>query len=159
MTVAPETTATAQTREVMQPVPMQAIALRLTPGQDLKQELDALIHRHQFSAACVLTCVGSLTQATLRLANQPEGTTYTGHFEIVSLTGVMGMQGAHYHVAIADPEGKTIGGHLLEGCLIYTTAEIVLGIFPNLTFDRQPCTQSGYPELIVRNEPFSERNS
>ncbi|MBE9102041.1 DNA-binding protein [filamentous cyanobacterium LEGE 07170] len=136
---------------------MQAIALRLAPNQDLKEELDALVHRHQLNAACILTCVGSLTQATLRLANQPDGTTYTGHFEILSLTGVMGVQGSHYHMAIADSEGQTLGGHLLEGCRIYTTAEIVIGVFPDLMFDRQHCPESGYPELVVRNQTASSK--
>jgi predicted DNA-binding protein with PD1-like motif len=132
---------------------MQAIALRLTPDQDLKGELDALVHRHQLNAACILSCVGSLTQATLRLANQPDSTTYTGSFEIVSLTGIMGVQGSHYHLAIADTNGQTLGGHLLDGCRIYTTAEIVIGVLPNLRFDRQHCPQSGYPELLVRPQP------
>ncbi|WP_439345324.1 PPC domain-containing DNA-binding protein [Vacuolonema iberomarrocanum] len=147
----------SQVVELIQPTPMQAIALRLAPNQDLKEELDALVHRHQLNAACILTCVGSLTQATLRLANQPDGTTYTGHFEILSLTGVMGVQGSHYHMAIADSEGQTLGGHLLEGCRIYTTAEIVIGVFPDLMFDRQHCPESGYPELVVRNQTASSK--
>ena len=149
--------ASSQAVGLMQPTLMQAIALRLMPDQDLKEELDALVHRHQLNAACILTCVGSLTQVTLRLANQPNSTTYTGHFEIVSLTGVMGMQGSHYHLAIADSEGQTLGGHLLEGCRIYTTAEIVIGVFPDLMFDRQHCSQSGYPELFVRNQTASSK--
>ncbi|MEO1144745.1 MAG: PPC domain-containing DNA-binding protein [Cyanobacteria bacterium J06638_22] len=143
--------ASSQAVGLMKPTPMQAIALRLTPDQDLKEELDALVHHHQLNAACILTCVGSLTQATLRLANQPDSTTYTGSFEIVSLTGVMGVQGSHYHLAIADADGQTLGGHLLDGCRIYTTAEIVIGVFPDLTFDRKHCPQSGYPELLVRH--------
>lgn len=37
----------------------------------------------------MLTCVGSLTRAVLRFANQEEAVTLEGHFEIVvSLTGV-----------------------------------------------------------------------
>lgn len=152
MTVVPSS---SQMLEVMQPSTLKAIALRLTPGQDLKEELDNLVHHHHLNAACILTCVGSLTQATLRLANQPDETVYTGHFEIVSLTGVMGVQGSHYHIAIAASDGETMGGHLLEGCRIYTTAEIVIGILPDLIFDRQLCAESGYPELVVKNDTTS----
>lgn len=135
---------------------MRAIALRLIPGQDLLHELAAVAQHHQLTAACILTCVGSLTQATLRLANQGTGTTYQGPFEILSLTGVMSIHGGHYHLAIADAQGQTSGGHLLPGCIIYTTAEIVIGVLPNLCFDRQPCPQSGYPELVVSPQPTSD---
>lgn len=136
--------------------PLQAIALRLTPGQDLKAELETLVQTQAWSAACILTCVGSLTKAHLRLANQAEGTHFAGPFEIVSLTGVMSVAGSHYHVAIANTQGHTLGGHLLPGCTIHTTAEIIIGILPTLHFDRQPCPQSGYHELAVEPTSFSQ---
>jgi predicted DNA-binding protein with PD1-like motif len=132
---------------------MQAVALRLKPQQDLKAELDAFVAQHDLEAACVLTCVGSLTQAVLRLANQPEGTVYEDKFEIVSLTGVMSRHGSHYHVAIADRTGRTYGGHLLAGCLIYTTAEIIIGILPNLSFRREYDPTTGYRELAISPLP------
>lgn len=128
---------------------MHTVALRLRPQQDLKLELDRYIEQHNLEAACVLTCVGSLTQAILRHANQPEGSLYQGHFEIVSLTGVMSVQGSHYHISIADSTGQTFGGHLLEGSLIYTTAEIVIGVLPQLQFRRELDQATGYPELVI----------
>lgn len=115
-------------------------------------ELDALVQQNQWPAACVLTCVGSLAEANLRLAGQPEGTIYPGPFEIVSLTGVMGVGGSHYHVAIADSNGQTIGGHLLQGCRIHTTVELVIGIMPSLRFTREPCALSGYSELNITHQ-------
>lgn len=128
---------------------MDTIALRLTPQQDLKAELDHLVRKQTIEAACILTCVGSLTKAILRLANQSQASIYKGQFEIVSLTGVMSRHGSHYHIAIADETGQTIGGHLLEGCLIYTTAEIVIGVLPNLSFRREYDAVTGYNELAI----------
>jgi uncharacterized protein len=128
---------------------MNAFAIRLKPQQDLKAELDQFVHQNALSAACIITCVGSLTQATLRHANQPTGTIYQGHFEIVSLTGVMSVHGSHYHLAIADATGATLGGHLLKGCLIYTTAEIVIGVLPELRFEREPDETTGFKELAI----------
>lgn len=128
---------------------MDAIALRLTPQQDLKQELDQFVQRHAIEAACVLTCIGSLTQATLRLAGQAEATVYSDKFEIVSLTGILSCYGSHYHMALADGNGQTIGGHVLKGCLIYTTAELVLGILPDLQFKREYDAATGYNELAI----------
>lgn len=128
---------------------MQATAIRLQPQQDLKRELDQFVAQQQLTAACVLTCVGSLNQVALRFANQPKATLQRGHFEIVSLTGVMSIHGCHYHMAIADAKGQVMGGHVLEGCLIYTTAEIVIGVLPDLLFKRQPDLITGYRELAI----------
>ncbi len=134
--------------------PLQAIALRLTPQQDLKAELDAYMQQQNLEAACILTCVGSLTQAILRHANQLAATVYSGHFEIVSLTGLMSRHGSHYHLAIADSRGQTIGGHLLKGCLIYTTAEIVIGVMPQLSFRRELDAETGFQELAIHPSPI-----
>jgi uncharacterized protein len=131
---------------------LKTISIRLKPGQDLKEELDALTVKNNLKAACVLTCVGSLTTAVLRFANQPTTSTLTGHFEIVSLTGTMSIHGSHYHISISDGEGRTYGAHLMEGCKVYTTAEIVVGILEDVEFLREMCPESGYPELVVHEE-------
>jgi hypothetical protein len=128
---------------------LQVVALRLTPQQDLKIELDAYVQQQNLEAACILTCVGSLTQVTLRQANQSAATVYSGHFEIISLTGVMSKYGSHYHLAVADSAGQTSGGHLLKGCLIYTTAELVVGLMPQLSFRREPDPTTGFRELTI----------
>jgi uncharacterized protein len=128
---------------------MQTYALRLNPGQDLKLKLQKFIDTHEIKAACVLTCVGSLQNATLRLANQSVYQTYTQKMEIVSLVGVLSIAGSHLHISLSDSTGTTIGGHLVEGCQIYTTAEIILGIMPDYYFAREFDLASGYKELKV----------
>ncbi len=132
------------------------VALRLIPQQDLKVELDHFARQQAIEAACILTGIGSLTQATLRLANQSQARVYAEKFEIVSLAGVLSRHGSHYHIALADETGQTIGGHLLEGCLIYTTAEIVIGVLPALSFTREYDETTGYKELVIhRNDQHS----
>ena len=128
-------------------------ALRLRPGDDLRQQLAAFVQAQRIGAGTVLTCVGSLTVATLRLANQDGPTEYRGHFEIVSLVGTLSVHGSHLHLAVADSTGRTIGGHLLDGCRVYTTAEIVLGVLPGLDFRRETDPAFGYQELVVRPAP------
>jgi len=68
----------------------------------------------------------------------------------VSLTGTVSVHGSHLHISISNPDGYTIGGRLMPGCRVYTTAEIVLASFPGLVFQREPCDKSGYDELVVR---------
>ena len=130
--------------------PLKTYALRLHPGDDLRQQLIAFVQAHHIAAGAMLTCVGSLTMATLRLANQEGPTVYRGHFEIVSLVGTLSTNGSHLHLAISDSTGRTIGGHLLDGCRVYTTAEIVLGELPQLDFRRETDATFGYQELVVR---------
>ncbi|MCL4828519.1 MAG: DUF296 domain-containing protein [Caldilinea sp.] len=132
---------------------MQTYALRLHPHQDLKRELDTFARTHDLEAACVLTCVGSLRRAVLRFANQSEASELEGKFEIVSLTGTLSKYGSHYHISISDGEGRTWGAHLLEGCQIYTTAEIVIAALPGVSFLRELDSATGYDELYIRIHP------
>ena len=140
----------AQTTPTVLSSPLKTYALRLRPGDDLRQQLLAFTQAHDIRAGAVVTCVGSLTVASLRLANQAGPTEYRGHFEIVSLVGTLSTAGSHLHLAIADSTGRTLGGHLLDGCRVYTTAEIVLGELPALEFRRETDPTFGYKELSVQ---------
>jgi len=128
---------------------MENYTFRLTPGQDLIDGIESFVLQNQIEAGCILSGVGSLTQAVLRLANRVEFSRYEGFFEIVSVTGTVSSHGSHLHIAISDGEGATIGGHLASGCKIYTTAEIVIIAFSNLVYERRFSEDSGYDELVV----------
>ncbi len=127
-----------------------SFSFRLKPGQDLKQELQKFARDHQLKAAAIVSGVGSLRQLKLRLANGKDIKTFDGFFEIVSVTGTLWESGMHVHLSAADAEGKTIGGHLVDGNLIYTTCEVVLLEQKDLEFAREQDPTSGYLELVVR---------
>jgi uncharacterized protein len=129
---------------------LTAYALRLTPGQDLQTELLAFVKTHKLQAACIVSCVGSLEQAALRFANQPDVTILPGKFEIVSLVGTIDSEASHLHLALADSTGKMVGGHVKEGNRIFTTAEIVIAELPQLVFSREVDSTYGYKELNIR---------
>ena len=101
----------------------------------------------------MLTCVGSLRKAVLRFANQEASISLNGHYEIVSLTGVFSLHGGHYHIAIADGEGRCYGAHLMDGSEVYTTAEIVLARLDGFRFLRSFDPQTGYPEVDIQANP------
>jgi len=128
---------------------MQNYTFRLRSGQDLFDSIEAFIEKEHIEAGCILSGVGSLTHATLRLANREFTSEYEGHFEIVSITGIVSIHGSHLHISISDGDGKTIGGHLVSGCKIYTTAEIVVAAFEDVTYKREFAEDSGYDELAV----------
>ncbi|NCU04952.1 MAG: DNA-binding protein [Chitinophagaceae bacterium] len=129
---------------------MKTHAFRLKPGQDLKQEILSYVQQHNIEAGWIITCVGSVTQYNLRFANQPEGNKATGHFEIVSLVGTVSINGSHLHMSVSDSTGKTLGGHLLDSNLVYTTAEIVIGEGKQLVFTREKDGTTPWEELQVK---------
>ena len=96
-----------------------------------------------------MSCVGSLTDYSIRFANQPKASAGSGHFEIVSLTGTISINGLHLHISISDNTGKTIGGHLMEGCKIYTTAEIILVESGKYIFNRIKDGSTPWEELQI----------
>ena len=132
---------------------MRTFALRLHPGQDPRRELVAFAQQHGLQAAFVLTCVGSLRRAALRLANQPTTTYYDDKFEICALVGTLSPDGPHLHIALSDGRGVSIGGHLQEGSEIYTTAEIVLGELTDVVFSRPLDPETTYDELVISPRP------
>lgn len=128
---------------------MENYTFRLKSAQDLFDSILAFAHEKRMEAGCVLSGIGSLTRYTVRLADRVLPTKYEGHFEIVSLAGTVSIHGSHLHISASDGDGKTIGGHLVSGCKIYTTAEIVLAAFPNVRYKREFAQDSGYEELVV----------
>lgn len=78
----------------------------------------------------------------------------SGRYEIVSLVGTLNSD-AHLHISLADAQGATVGGHVLGGLEVFTTAEVVVGDAVDLRFSREPDPRTGFPELVVltRSEP------
>jgi predicted DNA-binding protein with PD1-like motif len=71
-------------------------------------------------------------------------------FEIVSMEGTLSLDGCHVHIAISDRSGAVIGGHLVGGCIVRTTAEIVLAEVGSHDFRREHDAMTGFAELVVR---------
>ncbi|HEX3366784.1 PPC domain-containing DNA-binding protein [Phenylobacterium sp.] len=136
---------------------MQAHAFRLTPGTDLKEALERITDAHALRAGCVLTCVGSLSQARLRMpgaaGEEDLFTTFAGPMEIVSLVGTLGPDGLHVHISLSGRDGVCVGGHLVRGCIVHTTAELVIGELPQVEFRRVQDEETGYLELSVQPRP------
>ena len=53
---------------------------------------------------------------------------------------------------------SAFGGHLLPGCVVNTTAEIVLAEIPDRAFTRQPDSETGYDELVITPRPKETTN-
>ncbi|MEQ1634373.1 MAG: PPC domain-containing DNA-binding protein [Planctomycetota bacterium] len=135
-----------------------AHAFRLKPGQDLKREIQAYAASNGIEAAWVATCVGSLSAYHLRFADRETGSRGAGHFEILALTGTVSGNGSHLHLALGDEDGRVVGGHLLDGCLVYTTAEIVLVEATDLVFTRAHDGSTKWQELQIGRRTAKSRS-
>lgn len=127
-------------------------AIRLKPGDDLKKSIQTFVDAKQIKAGWIASCAGSLTDYHIRFANKPTGSKESGHFEIVSLSGTLSTNGSHIHISVSDGTGKTIGGHLLDESIVYTTAEIVLQSAPTLLFTREKDGTTEWAELQVEED-------
>jgi predicted DNA-binding protein with PD1-like motif/ribosomal protein S18 acetylase RimI-like enzyme len=132
---------------------MHPLPLRLQPGTDLRRALEATISQHGGSAAFVLAGVGSLRQARLRLAAREQPDALDGNLEILTLAGTVSRDGAHLHASVADEHGRVIGGHVSYGCVVRTTAEVLVVLLPGWSFTREVDLGTGFAELVVRSEP------
>ncbi|WP_048437935.1 PPC domain-containing DNA-binding protein [Caenimonas sp. SL110] len=132
---------------------MKIHVLRLGPGQDLRGGLEAafasLSAEHGIAAACIVSAVGSLSQAMLRFADKPGATDIHGPLELLMLSGTLSANGGHLHGSVADDNGVVKGGHVLPGCVVRTTAEVVIGLLPGWEFRRELDAATGFNELVV----------
>ena len=133
---------------------MKTLPIRISPGQDLRAALEAAVVAQNCRAAFVLSGIGSLSTAGIRLAGAAQPTRLTGSMEILTLsgTGAAGgdKAGSHMHMAISTATGQVLGGHVAPGCIVLTTAEVLLALLPDWQFTREPDAATGYDELVIR---------
>jgi predicted DNA-binding protein with PD1-like motif len=127
----------------------KAYAFRLKPKDDLKKSILAFAEENKIRAGSIVTCVGSLEQFRIRFANQRNSELKKGFFEIVSLTGTFSNTSCHLHISISDLTGITIGGHLLDDNIVYTTAEIIILELTDFEFKRELDSTYGFNELVI----------
>ena len=127
----------------------ESYLLRLKPGQDPKAEVEKLAHDKHLQAASVVSAVGRLTEVALRLANQEQATRYTGHFEVVALSGYLADGECHLHMAVSDGDGKTLGGHVMDGSRVYTTLVVVIQEHLHYRYRRELDASTGKAEPVI----------
>ena len=132
---------------------MKHLAFRLKPGEMLKEEIETRAEKHDIAAGVVLSIVGGLSKAKLRMAGATPDTQvikkFEGPFEIVSGTGTISKNGCHIHISISNETGAVVGGHLKDGCTVSPTAEIVIGVLEDTAFKRVMDQETGFKELEV----------
>ena len=132
---------------------MTLLPLRLRPGDRLRPALEQAVRDAGCGAAFVLSGIGSLSVASIRLAGASQTLELTGDHEILSLAGSIaaGPEGAgsHLHISLSDREGRVLGGHAGLGCIVNTTAEVLIALLPDWELRRESDETTGYAELTI----------
>jgi predicted DNA-binding protein with PD1-like motif len=145
----------------------RVIVARLKPGSDLLGSLQEIVVREGVEAGVILSGVGLLGEARLRNCKilpeeypiTDENRTYL-HFrrpmEILSLSGNITMAEGdplvHVHVTLSYVGGDeigVIGGHLIEGCIIFGFAEIILMELEDIKMEKKYDEETRTLQLFI----------
>ncbi len=141
---------------------MKPLPIRPNPGQDLRPALEAAVQSQDCRAAFVLSGIGSLSAAGLRVAGAEQPERLTGDMEVLSLSGTVAFDGvkssSHLHMALSTATGQVLGGRVAAGCIVRTTAEVLLALLPEWEFSREADAVTGFDELVVRALDVADRD-
>ncbi len=110
------------------------IVARMDKGEEILEQLQQIAQREQIRLAQV-SALGAVDSFTVGVFKTEEkkyyANSFTGSFEIVSLTGTIStMDGAYYahlHMSAGDEHGQVFGGHL-NSAHISATCEMVITV-------------------------------
>ena len=125
-------------------------SVRLHRGDDLLNSIKKLAQEKHIKAGVVLSAVGCVLQARIRDASGVTIRDIEEHCEIVSLNGTVSEKRCHLHLALSKEDLSTIGGHVVEGCIINTTCELVIAEILGQQIDVEFDEETGYKELIFK---------
>ena len=131
---------------------MRTVCKRLHRGNDLFKSIQALAREQHIGAGVVLSAVGCISEGVVRDASGVTLHRIDEPCEIVSLNGTVSEVRCHLHITLSKEDLSTVGGHLVEGCIVNTTCELVLGVLDSWRIDKEFDEQTGYDELIFREE-------
>ena len=110
------------------------IFARLDRGEEILEQLKILALRENIKLASVrgLGAVDEFTVGVFKTdRKQYDANSFTGYFEIVSLTGAIttmdGEYYAHLHMSAGNEKGEVFGGHL-NRAMISATCELVIQV-------------------------------
>ena len=129
---------------------MKTICKRLHRGDDLLKSIQALAKDQHIGAGVVLSAVGCISKGMVRDASGVTLRQIDAPCEIVSLNGTVSAIRCHLHIALSREDLSTVGGHLVEGCIINTTCELVIGVLDGWVIGTEFDAETGYDELIFK---------
>ena len=130
----------------------RVIVLRLKPGMDLLDGIQAACERYRIHNGVILSAIGSLGRVRYcDVEALPEKKCGYGYGRVLELDDTIELTGAsgvvcsdaegninlHVHICMSDKTGKAYGGHLVQGTTVLMTADIVLGEIEGVSMLRE----------------------
>ncbi len=110
---------------------------RMILGEDILKTIQEIASENKIAAG-QLSLIGAVSKATLgyfdRKSKQYKSFSIDEDLEVVSCMGNIAIAEngdyiVHAHMIVADEEGKCYGGHLMEGCEVSVTIELIINVF------------------------------
>ena len=134
------------------PEAMRTISRRLRRGDDLLLAIKNIAAEEHIELAAILSGVGCISKGRIRDSSGVTIRDITEPCEIVSLNGTVSEKRCHIHIALSKEDLSTIGGHLVEGCIINTTCELVLLELDGWKCNVEQDKETGYDEIVFERE-------
>ena len=129
---------------------MKTYTVRLRRGADLLESIEKLCTENAIKAGVLLSAVGCVSRGRVRDAGGVNIVDIAEPMEIVSLMGTVSHKRCHLHVSFSKEDLSVVGGHLVTGCIINTTCELIIGELENCVYDVEFDEETGYDELIFK---------
>lgn len=115
---------------------------RFSENDDLAESIKKAAQENNVKAGALIV-IGALKEAVLGCYKQGEyvNTELKGHVEIASCTGNIALDEKgdtviHAHIVVSNEKAEAFGGHLMKGCLVGPTAELVMIEATDLNLER-----------------------
>ena len=130
----------------------RVIVVRLAPGTDLLDGMQAACERYGIRNGVVISAIGSLARVRFcDVEALPDKKCGYGYGRVLALDETIELTGAggvicsdeegninlHVHLSMSDKTGKAYGGHLVQGTTVLMTADIVLGEIEGVSMLRE----------------------
>lgn len=122
--------------------PGRTVLARLTTDEDLLEAVTLQAKRSRITAGFFML-IGTLKEAKLGFYRQGKYETIEvdGPLEIVSCMGNISVKEqelvVHAHVSVSNEKGEVLGGHLLAGCIVSLTGELIMVETPDIRLQRK----------------------
>ena len=125
------------------------IAVRLDPGEDLLENLQAVFDKEAISDGVILSGIGTFDRCILHFVDTLQDPTSAIYkrwedipLEVNGIQGIIANGRPHLHATVSTEE-KAWCGHVEPGCRILYLCEIMIRILTGFGLDRKPKKEGG----------------
>ena len=130
---------------------------KLETGRDLLISLQEMAIKEN-KAGYILSVVGNLSTARIQCPGKKQSTLIKNTLEIISLNGTIDPNSCHLHISFSDGNCNVWAGHLKEGTIILSAADMLIGFLEENLIKKEKINHHKKVEIyIIPDCPWSAR--